>query len=830
MRNSRVKSNSPQKNILIIVIELLFIAVVVFLSYKIYAQNILLEKNFENVRGMHTLSDELKQSSDDLTHFARTYVVTNEKKYKQRYVTTLDIRNGKAARPHSYETIYWDLQKDIREQKHPLEKKSSLQSRIDLFAFSKAEKQLLALAEFRSNDLVNLEIKAFNLMKTANGHNNNQSQAIEMLHSDEYYQAKHNIMNPIDDFINILNNRIYKETYEINHQLSIFIVIISLFAILFLFFNIYLYFYLKKKDLNYLRNQRNTETRFQELIDNTPTWVWEVNTKGEYTYLSHQVKDLLGYEMSEVLGKTPFDFMSETEIKRISPIFTEIVTNRNHIVELENVNIHKEGHEVHMLTSGSPYFDEDGKFMGYRGMDIDISERKKLENELAEYSVSLEKTVEERTAELSYQAYHDSLTGLPNRVLFSDRLSQTIEKAKRSNSKIALLFIDLDHFKEINDSLGHDIGDEILKEVTSRLSETVRDEDTVARLGGDEFTVILENIIHAQDASSIATKILESLAKAMNINDNILYVSSSIGISIYPDDGVSSQNLLKFADSAMYKAKDEGRNNFQYYNSTMTELAFERVVMETSLRAALKNNEFVVHYQPQVNATTETLIGMEALVRWQHPTMGLVSPAKFIPLAESTGLIVALDRYVMRTAMTQIVQWYKDGLKPGVLAMNLAVKQLQQKDFIPMFKELMKETNCKPAWLELEVTEGQIMTHPEEAIVRLQEIKDLGIELAVDDFGTGYSSLAYLKKLPINKLKIDQAFVRDLPDDDEDAGITKAVIALANSLNLKVIAEGVETKEQRDFLVENSCENIQGYFYSKPVPANDLEIVLRDGF
>jgi len=280
----------------------------------------------------------------------------------------------------------------------------------------------------------------------------------------------------------------------------------------------------------------------------------------------------------------------------------------------------------------------------------------------------------------------------------------------------------------------------------------------------------------------------------------------------------------------MYKAKDEGRNNFQYYNATMTELAFERVVMETSLRSALKNEEFVVYFQPQVNAATNKIIGMEALVRWQHPTMGIVSPDKFIPLAESTGLIIELDRYVMRTAMTQIVQWHKEGLTPGILAMNLAVKQLEREDFLSIFKELMDETNCKPELLELEVTEGQIMMHPEEAIVKLKEISDLGIELAVDDFGTGYSSLAYLKRLPIDKLKIDQAFIHDLPDDEEDAGITKAVIALAKSLNLKVIAEGVETEEQRDFLVKNGCENIQGYFYSKPVSANEFENILRNGF
>jgi len=252
--------------------------------------------------------------------------------------------------------------------------------------------------------------------------------------------------------------------------------------------------------------------------------------------------------------------------------------------------------------------------------------------------------------------------------------------------------------------------------------------------------------------------------------------------------------------------------------------------MKTSLREAIKEERFVVYYQPQVDGTTDKLIGMEALVRWQHPTMGLVSPDKFISLAETTGLIVALDRLVMKIAMTQMTKWYKDGLNPGLLAMNLAVKQLQKKDFIEMLENLMKETGCKAEWLALEVTEGQIMTHPDEAIKILTQISDLGIELAVDDFGTGYSSLAYLKRLPIDKLKIDQTFVRDLPDDEEDAGITRATIALAKSLNLKVIAEGVETKEQKDFIVENGCENIQGYFYSRPIPADEMKDILINGF
>ncbi len=433
-----------------------------------------------------------------------------------------------------------------------------------------------------------------------------------------------------------------------------------------------------------------------------------------------------------------------------------------------------------------------------------------------------EKLKEERE-KFDYQAHHDVLTGLPNRLLFTDRLSQSMEKAKRNNSKLALLFIDLDHFKEINDSLGHDIGDKILQEVTQRLQESLRDEDTLARLGGDEFTLILEDLVEAQDASMIATKILNALSDSIKIDEHTLYVSSSIGISIFPDDGGTTQNLLKFADSAMYKAKDEGRNNYQFYNESMTELAFERVLMEASLRDAFKNEEFIVYYQPQIDGRDDRLIGMEALVRWKHPSMGIVSPAKFIPLAESTGLIIQIDRYVMKTAMSQLHSWYEEGLNPGVLAMNLAATQLHQEDFIEMFQALMQETGCKAEWLELEVTESQIMKNPQKAIKILQEISDLGVELAIDDFGTGYSSLAYLKRFPINKLKVDQAFVRDLPDDEEDTGIVKAVIALAKALSLRIIAEGVEREDQKAFLIQNNCYNIQGYLYSRPIEAESFK-------
>lgn len=433
----------------------------------------------------------------------------------------------------------------------------------------------------------------------------------------------------------------------------------------------------------------------------------------------------------------------------------------------------------------------------------------------------------EQKNEIEYQATHDALTGLANRVLFNDRLEMAIQKSKEHDAQMALLFIDLDHFKEINDSLGHEAGDKVLNIVTQKLMETVQNEEVLARFGGDEFTVILEGIQRAEDASFLADQILNLLSEAIIIEETELYIGCSIGISLYPDNGDTPQDLLKYADAAMYTAKSEGRNTFQYYSAEMTARAFERVIMETSLRAGLKNEEFVVYYQPQVSGKNNKLLGMEALVRWQSPSMGLVSPGVFIPLAETTGLMIELDRFVMKHAMTQLARWYKEGLSPGILAMNLTIKQLQQKDFIDFLDNLIKESECKVEWIELEVTEDQIMINPEGAIAILKRISQLGIKVAVDDFGTGYSSLSYLKKLPINKLKIDQSFVRDLPHDDEDVAIVKAIVALAHSLNLELIAEGVETVEQKEFLVKSGCENIQGYLYAKPMPSEQMKMFLE---
>jgi diguanylate cyclase (GGDEF)-like protein len=431
---------------------------------------------------------------------------------------------------------------------------------------------------------------------------------------------------------------------------------------------------------------------------------------------------------------------------------------------------------------------------------------------------------------LHYHAHHDSLTGLPNRFLFNDRLEQAIRQAQRDNKKIAVLFLDLDHFKGINDSMGHNVGDELLVEVARRLKSTIRQADTLARLGGDEFSIALNQVSH----SDAVVEVTQSLLKAMNTPIELLeqsfYVTLSIGVAIYPDDGSTPEELLKNADAAMYHAKDEGRNTYQFYNQMMTEKAFERIAMETSFRNALNKEEFVVYYQPQVDAETGQIIGMEALVRWLHPDMGLISPSKFLNFANDTGLIIPLDQWVMKTALTQYAQWYQQGLQPGVLALNLSMRQLHKKGFVETIQQLLEETACQAQWLELEVTEGQIMEESSTGIQVLNRIKELGISLAIDDFGVGYSSLSQLKRLPINKLKIDRSFIRELPHDEEDVVISKTIIALARNMGLSVIAEGVETQQQKDFLLQNGCHYIQGYYYSKPLPASDIEVQLKATF
>jgi len=477
-------------------------------------------------------------------------------------------------------------------------------------------------------------------------------------------------------------------------------------------------------------------------------------------------------------------------------------------VKVMHKHHNKDGSEVYVELAATPLLDANNNCTSVIESSRDITEYLNTLNEL-----------QVKTTLLDFQAHHDSLTGLPNRTLYYDRVEQAIHKSDRSGKKFVLFFIDIDHFKQINDSLGHAAGDKVLLETSRRLQSALREEDTLARLGGDEFTVLLEDMDKVQNITFLAQKILNLFTKPFYVDDRSLYLSCSVGISIFPDDGRDSESLLKFADNAMYKAKDEGRNNFQFYTKEMTELAFERIVLESALRQAIKEDDLIVYYQPQFNGMTKEIIGFEALVRWQHPTLGLIPPSKFIPLAEETGLIIEVDRWVMKTAMLEVSKWYKDGYNPGLLSLNLAIKQLESKDFFDVLKRTLSETNFESTWLKLEVLEGDVMKKPEENIVKLQNLHDLGVSIAIDDFGTGQSSLTYLKRFPIDQLKIDQSFIRDLNNDEEDDAIVLAVIALANALKIDTIAEGVETQEQLEFLLKHECYNIQGYYFSKPVDA-----------
>ena len=551
-----------------------------------------------------------------------------------------------------------------------------------------------------------------------------------------------------------------------------------------------------------------------QIIEQTVDSIISTDLEGKIINWNNGSEHLLGFQANEIIGKN-IDIIYNKHDKDFLKSSISILIDTGEF-SIDTSYITKEKKVVPVSLSLTLLRDEKGEPISVVTYSKDITERK-----IAERSLLHQKDI------LDYQAHHDILTELPNRLLFYDRLTQAIEKAKRNRNNLAILFIDLDRFKQINDSLGHSYGDEVLKIVADRLQGVIRKEDTLARLGGDEFTILLEELQNAKNASVLATKILRTLEEPIVVHGTSLYISSSIGISLFPKDDTNATNLLKYADVAMYKAKNEGRNNFQFYSSEMTDIALEYISLGAGMRQALRNEEFVVYYQAQTNALTDKMIGMEALVRWMHPENGLVSPDKFIPFAEESGLIVKLDRWVMRTAMMQWAEWYKKGFNPGVLALNLSMKQLQKEDFIDTLHKMLIETTCNPECLELEVTESQVMTNPEKAITILKQISSMGIQLAVDDFGTGYSSLSYLKRLPINKLKIDQSFIRDIPDDEDDVGIAKAVIALSKSLNLSVIAEGVETKEQKDFLVNNGCVNIQGYFYGKPMPKDEMELVLK---
>lgn len=465
----------------------------------------------------------------------------------------------------------------------------------------------------------------------------------------------------------------------------------------------------------------------------------------------------------------------------------------------------------YLHTRGKLYRDHGGNPQRLTGVSWDVTEKELAESRLRE-----------NEEHLYFLAHHDVLTSLPNRRLLQDRMQHALAKARRNGGQAALIYFDLDRFKTINDSLGHAIGDRVLKEIASRLARQVRETDTVARLGGDEFVVILEQVEEAEKVATVAQKLLLELAREILVEEHRLYVTASAGISLFPTDSVDSEGLMKSAETAMYRAKERGKNTCQYFTPDMNARAWELLQLESGLRQALEQQQLVLHYQPQIDLTTGQLIGVEALVRWEHPERGVVPPGDFIPLAEETGLIVPIGEWVLRTACAQSRAWRQAGFSPMRMAVNISPRQFRQSDLIARVDEILRETGLEPSALELEVTEGMIMNDVEAAIATMEELGKMGVLLAIDDFGTGYSSLGYLKRFPIAGLKIDRSFVRDIPGDANDAQIAASVIALAHNMNLRVVAEGIETADQLSFLRDKGCEHGQGYYFSPPCSAEKL--------
>lgn len=476
---------------------------------------------------------------------------------------------------------------------------------------------------------------------------------------------------------------------------------------------------------------------------------------------------------------------------------------------------HKEvlenGEERIYELEASPLWNEDGSLHGFLEVSRNITD-----------DLSMEAQLQEHQARLYHLVHHDTLTSLPNRLLLQDRLQRMMVKAKRAGTNVAMLFLDLDRFKKVNETLGHDVGDKLLISVADTLEKCVRKSDTVSRMGGDEFAVILDDLKDVKFAAVVARKILQALSKPIFVEEYELYATSSIGISVFPADSDNVEGLMRCADTALYRAKDAGKNNYQFYTSDMNIRAFEFLLMEAGLRKALNNNELEVFYQPQMDLTDNRLIGMEALLRWNHPEKGMVSPGDFIPLAEETGLIESIGGWVLRASCLQNKQWQDDGYPPVCISVNISARQFHHTNIIELVASILEETGLAAHYLELEITESIIMHDMEATIATLKGLKKMGVKLAIDDFGTGYSSLAYLKLFPIDHLKIDRSFVFNIASDGNDAAIAASVIALAHSMNLKVVAEGVETAEQLEILRGQGCDFVQGYLFSKPLSAREF--------
>ena len=550
---------------------------------------------------------------------------------------------------------------------------------------------------------------------------------------------------------------------------------------------------------------RESEIRYRLLFEQNAAGVCVSRLDGTIIDCNATFASMLGFRRAELVGRTMAElYANSAEADELTALLRGVGTLNSVEIELRRSDRRALWVIENLVLVGDPATGV------VHATVVDISDRKRAEEQI------------------EFHAYHDVLTHLPNRKLFTDRLRHALTRAKRAGKPVAVMFIDVDHFKTINDTLGHTAGDELLLEMSRRLRECVRDDDTVARLGGDEFTIILAELRQAEDALTVAQKILEAVQEPLTIAQMPIVVTASIGISIYPVDGADPESLLRNADSAMYRAKEAGRNTYQLCTDEMKRRAMERLSIESRLRMAVHDQQLVLAYQPQINLVTGRTIGVEALVRWNDPERGIVEPASFIPIAEETRLILPLGEWVLRTACKQTKEWQDRGAGPIRVAVNLSARQFAQHDLVQMVRSALLESGLGASSLELEITETTAMQNAEISVEVLRALREIGVGISIDDFGMGYSSLNYLKRFPITAVKIDRAFVNDLTANDGDAAIVSAVISMARSLRLRVVAEGVETAEQFAFLRSKECDEAQGFYFSRPMMTDDVTRVLID--
>jgi diguanylate cyclase (GGDEF)-like protein/PAS domain S-box-containing protein len=556
--------------------------------------------------------------------------------------------------------------------------------------------------------------------------------------------------------------------------------------------------------------RKESEAKYRGLLEAAPDGMVVVNQDGEIVLLNARAEKQFGYRRDELLGQKVTNIIPEGFAERL--IADALRTTAEALEQqigtgIELCGLRKGGSEFPIEIMLSPLESAEGILV--TAAIRDITERK---------------VAEER---IRFLAYYDALTGLPNRTLLQDRLTKALASALRRKEKVALLFLDLDRFKDINDSFGHSVGDLLLQNVAERFKSGVRKQDTVGRLGGDEFLIVLTNVKEIANASVAAERFMHAMSAKFVIQGRSLSISCSIGISMFPEDGMDGESLLRNADAAMYSAKDSGRNNFRFFTEDMNAQAVERVTLENDLRQALDKNELFLVYQPQMNIVTGKIIGLEALLRWQHPTLGLMPPDRFIRIAENCGLIIPIGEWVLRTACAQVRKWQDEGIPAVSIAINVSTVQFRQKGFCELIRRVVNEMGLDPQYLQLELTESIFLDDADETLSLIQKLKAMGLTLAIDDFGTGYSNFNYLRQFRISKLKIDRSFIRDVAVNPDYVAITTAIISMAKSLNIKVLAEGVEDEAQMSFLRAHQCDEIQGYYFSKPLAVDKVAAKLR---